>query len=372
MRAALRGVLLIAALGLFQSAWGAYQWCAPLTPTSSTSGTQTDFTQIFKGNDVKFQSYPTGAIRNTTTRNGITVPADFLVTTDSHGGPGTIAFKYGFEDSGLTSGTPILHVKFPSLTTTPPTVYGCIGDLSVTMYQGGAAGSEYDSSTTRVHPFLTPGGTLSNADYGPSQVNCTLTNTPTAQTGKIDGAMGVTAGSSQYCATTVTTAGYPPATWSGWIKITTTSGDKTFFGNTAISTGLTGGLEIRVDASTNKISMLRSQNAFVFTTTGAVTTNTFAFIVVSCDALGNLTVYRDAAAKETFFSTQVLAFQTANAIWIGANSFGENFTGVLDGMRIDSLVRGDAWAATTYANQNNPPTFGPFVANSVFTPTYIF
>lgn len=343
----------VLALLLCIPAFAGYARRSTVTFAGSTSGTLTNFTDssvTIAMNDLKTVANG-GVIQNATCTNVIAnLPCDFALTDDPTCATLTGSYKWGIETYDGAVGTIRFHALLPSLTTSALVPYVCFGNISVNTYQGGTAGTDYDSNTVRVHHFPN-GTTVTGADFGPAQVACTLTNTPTAGTGIIDGGMTTVAANSQYCTTTVATPVGTAFTITSWAKISTTSGDKAIFGNN--SAGGTGGLELRVDATTQKISMLRSQALGLWTSTGAISNGVFASIAVTSDALGNYALYRDNATVETF--NVALPFLFGRPIWAGGNSFGENFSGTLDYWRIDSVQRSAAWVATAYANQLSPP-----------------
>lgn len=342
---------LAVALLLCVPAFGGYARRSTVTFAGSTSGTLTNFTDssvTVAMNDLRTVANG-GVIQNATCTNVTTnVPCDFILTDDGTCATLTGGYKWVIETYDPTLGTIRFHSLLTSLTTSSKIPFVCFGNLAVSTYQGGTAGTAYDSNTVRVHHF--PNGTvLSGVDFGPSQVSCTLTNTPAAGTGQIDGGMAVTG--TQYCTTTVTTPIATAFTLTAWVKITTTSGDKAFFGNN--SAGGSGGLELRINGGTPTISILKSQQAALWTSAGSVTNGTFAYISVTSDALGNYILYRDGAVAESF--PVALPFIVASPIWAGGNSFGEMFVGTIDYWRIDNTQRSAAWVATARANQLSPP-----------------
>lgn len=195
-----------------------YTYQSQVAASPATTSTKSNFTVCVKIVDSKIATVANGgAVKNLTTRvygtYTQTVPADLVLSTDTGA---VVLYNWGY-DFYDPMGTAILWVKVPTFaTTTSPPIYASVGNGTVTTFQGGAIGSEFDSRLSRVWHF-SDGATLCLSDSTSNIAALTNTNGATAIAGKIDGGVNLTASSSQELQTS-TNFGSVAMAYSVWVK----------------------------------------------------------------------------------------------------------------------------------------------------------
>lgn len=360
-------------------AFGAYAASATVSfSAASGSTTDTNITLYFTGNDARLKTAANGGlIQNTVLHNGITVPADLIVTNDSTCGSLTGSYTWGFKTYSATAGTLVGRVRIPSLTTgigVAPTV--CIGNSAVSTYQGGSVGGEFDSSVQGCWDFP-DGTTLSAVDCSANANSVTLGNTPTATTGQIaGGAAHFTAASSQ----SAFVSGNPAVlqttgamTYECWFNASTlptmgsqvvlmtkddaagTRGPILFLNNTGTTT-LWGDIFTTAAPSTDNLaadSTTLSTGTWYYATLVFDPTGPFEFVYLNgVVGTGGQTVV--GATQNNPTALVDFAARTSAATQI-------NFLdGSLQSMRVSNTARSADWLLTSYANQVSPPAIGAF------------
>lgn len=332
-----------------------YSYCVPLTLTAATGSTQTNFTEAFKGNNTIFKAVGSGgAVQHTSTRVGQTVPDDFVFTNDSTCTTVTGSYKWGFEDGGTADGTPVGWILISSLTTSGGTVYVAVGNASVSTYQGGAQGAEFDANTVAVY-HLANGTTLNLQDSSAAAKDLTGTGTPTATTGQIDGAMSVN-GTTQYTAiTTPVTTVINNLTMSAWLNLPADPGtlDYGIFYNGSNAANNGYGFE-------NYFGQFAILYGGVFRqlSLGSFPTSTWTHVAFTITS-GVSQFYDNGAANGATWSNTPVTPTAETGVAVNPTYGFMNFAqGLMDEAKISNVSRSANWIATEYANQSSVPSFG--------------
>lgn len=345
-------------------------------PAAVGSSTLTDWTGAFTASNAKLKTVANGGtIQNTVTRVGVTVPADFALTTDSTCATIT-GYSWGIEQYSATAGTLIGWVKM-TLTTSAaivPTV--CVGNAAVTTYQGGAKGAEYDSNTQGAY-HLPNGSSLTALNFatGASWADGTAVNTPTAATGLLDGGMTTLNTSSQGQGIAVSllngnnTSGL---TVRAWMKTTTAQTMHIF--STWGSVGANEKFYLAVIS--NKLQVAANINSAI-TVNGTTTITDGAWHMVGLTWVvggsGTLTAFTDGAAQNTAFTLASQLSFSGGEPYIGRDKDDSSFwfTGTVDECRVDYVGRSSDWMQNEYVNQSSPPAMSALSGGSVTTATFI-
>jgi hypothetical protein len=171
-------------------AFGGYAGFRVFTINHTLTGTanSTNFTVLISGTYAEFATTANGGqVWNTVSCgvNSITCPADLVFTSDSACSKPLAGWE--FESYTATTGQVIAWVLVPTLSVTADTlIFACAGNSAITTFQGGSAGSAFDSNTKVVYHFPN-GTTLSTNDSSSGGCNATPANSPTAVTGEIGG-----------------------------------------------------------------------------------------------------------------------------------------------------------------------------------------
>lgn len=259
------------------------------------------------------------------------------------------------ETYNATTGNLIAWVKVPLLDTTTitaATLYMCYGNSGVTTYQGNSTGT-WDSNFAGVW-HLPNGTTLTANDSTSNGNNGTLTNTPTATTGQIDGGMHTVAGSSQYAslATAASLNITGDITLECWIK-TATNASIMFGGYQNIS--FTGYALAIGEGVSGKISFWSNGFGWTNGTTATVDDNNWHLIVVSLSG-STAHFYLDGSSDGTAASGAPGSYSGLRMI--GGSEAGTGYyTGDTDEVRVSNTSRSADWIKTEYNNQSSPSTF---------------
>jgi len=298
----------------------------------------TDFPVLFSGTFTYLKTAANGGKVQNASGFDIVFYSDVTLTT-----------KLKFERVywSATTGDVEFWVKIPTLTSASATIiYLAYGNTTISTDQQDIVNT-WNSAFIGVWHF--PDGTsLSVLDSTSNNNDGTNTGPPTASAGKIDGAMTVTP--IQY--TDVGNLGVAglPFSYSIWIRPSGTAGSRAFWG-----TGTAGGLEIRVNNSTNTIFVIQENTAAILSTVGTAPSGQWTHIFVTIDSgANNVKVYINNAAAET--ATLGITFASANT-WIGSSQNLEAFAGDIDEAKVSNVVRNADWVATEYSNQNDPANF---------------
>jgi hypothetical protein len=355
----------LALICLAVPAFGGYTGYRLFTIDHSQTGTanSTNFTVLISGTYAEFATTANGGkVKNTVSCgvNSITCPADLVFTSDS--GCSSPLAGWEIQSYTATTGQIIAWVIVPTLSVSTNTlIYACAGNSAVTTFQGGSAGSAFDSNTQVVYHFES-----SANDSGPSGYTLTPYNSPTVVTGKIGQAASFN-GVNQYAeASSFPWTGTSAATVSFWNYVTSANEQVSFaftVGNSATTDphrfagsvpwstgtaywdyGINGTGTGRV--STSYSSYLGAWTYVTLVTTGSA--NTYQAIYLN----GSVAASAASSASSTV---------TGNLIIGGypyASQYGPPYeNGYIDEFRISNVVRSASWILAEYNNQNNPSAF---------------
>lgn len=336
---------------------------------------QTNFTAVVSGTFTYLKTAANGGrIQHTATQTGggasITVPADFLIASDS-GCTTKLNFEFGTYTA--TTGVTTFYYNQTQSHTADTIAYMCYGNTATTTYQGNV-NATWDSNYEMVQHFP-DGTTLTANDSTSNALNGTLVNTPTATAGQINGAANFASASSQYIQRS---SGFP-TTWttftiSMWFKLTT------------LPPG--GDLAVGLQSS-------QSANGWLFgiNTTGhpditerGVANNPFSSLTVTANtkvyylaitrstttAIGYLYNFTDSTNANQTITINNTAFTGDGKYLISsldAQAAGFFWNGWIDELRVSTSVRSADWIQTSYNNQSSPSTFYTIGAETGGTPS---
>lgn len=341
-----------------QAACGSgYSFCQTMTvQASKVPSTQTNFTVLATTTQAVLKTVANGGhVNNTTTFNGQTAPADLIFSSAADC---SAPMSWDIEDYVASTGELEAWVLNSSLSSSVNTVfYMCYGKSSVTTYQGGSVGAAWDSSYVGVY-HLANGTTLS-ANDAKGNNNGTLTNTPTATAGQIDGAANFSSASNQYINLGTNANLYPAAfTYSLWVKgasfpnsynttIGNSNGGSKFIslniksnGKLAPYIGTTGGT---VDYDGTGSNTLTSGTWYYLTMTYSSSVGLVGYVNAGVDGTAGAN-----GTAQNSNSPEIIGGDIQSTSWVN---------GVEDEVRISNIARPADWITTEFNNQSNVPTF---------------
>jgi hypothetical protein len=335
--------------------------------TLTGTANSTNFTVLLSGTFAEFATTANGGkVKNTVSCgvNSITCPADLVFTSDS--GCSSPLGGWEFESYTATTGQMIAWVIVPTLSfTTDTLIYACVGDPAVTTFQGGTAGSAFDSNTKVVYHFAN-GTTLSAKDSSSGGYNATPANSPTAVTGEVGGAAYFNGVNQDVESSSFPWTGTSAVTVSFWNYVTSAE-EQTSFAFTVGNSAATDPHRFSVSApwSTGTLYWDYGINA---TGTGRVqatyTSYLGAWTYVTLVSTGSANTYQAIylnGAVVASASSSASSTVTGDLIVGGypyANQYGAPFhNGNIDEFRISNVVRTPSWILAEYNNQSSPSTF---------------
>lgn len=337
----------ILALSLVIPCWGGFGFSRTITVdhTKVPNTDQANFPFVISGTFAELATVSNGGkIQHTTTQTGggasITVPADYVVTSDSGC---TTKLNWEFETYNSTTGAVNIWVKAPSLSHTTDTVlHECFGDASTTTWQGNVNGT-WDSNFKGVWHWP-DGTTLTLKDSTSNANDGTNVGPAIAGAGVIDGDFDGNTGSFSTVGTLGLTTTF---TFSLWIHATNATFGA-FFGQQP-----RGGVEFRKN-NNNTLSLLTAQNANLATSSGSITTGAYHHVALTYDGT-TANFYIDGAAS----GTTATSFTFGSATYdIGTQqSASETIVGRMDEARASNSIRSADWIATEFNSMNSPSTF---------------
>lgn len=305
-----------------------------------------------------------GHVNNTTTVNGITVPADLGFYTTSGL---TTKLNWEVESYDGTAGTLVAWVMISTVSHTTDTVfYMAYGDSGVTTWQGNVA-STWDTNFALVsHLGDNAGNTnvtdsTSNANTGTAQQNTSSVTTTSAEIGR-----GMTFnGSSDYVnegTGTQFATGSGNITLEAWVYATSLPG--TFANFSIIGKGYNGTnthyyMQLQTGGGGTTAIAVGTFN-FPTNNQASVTfpgTNAWHHIVGTYDGAWN--IYVDGTKTTQSVTTAPITNGTRFIMGAEDNSGGQNnfFAGRLDEVRFSSSARSADWITAEYNNESSPGTF---------------
>jgi len=350
-----------------------YAQQATVSIAAASGSTQTNIHQTFTGVGTKLCLAANGGgglIQNTSTRVGVTVPDDFVLTSDA---ARTSFYSWGIETYDAVSATNCRirgWVLIPSLTTgAAVNIYVSIGNAAVNTYQGGAVGSEFDAPVKLAH-HLPDGTTLSFKDFTSNANDGSGGGTsPTVAAGQIDG--GLTDGGAGY----VTLTGAPLATIGhtstfsvcAWFKIASLPSARINLTPLPflVTNSFAGDIYI---SATNKLTIEASKANvanITFSEAGNIATGSFVHTCGTWDGT-TATLYKNGTSSGSANYSASTAANVTTSNWVyGALNFSAAYSSFWNG-QIDEMEWWNGVAltadtvATLYGNQNSIPVIGAF------------
>lgn len=355
---------------------GGYLMCETVTALAAQAGstdstnfpllvatsTQTSLATVANG----------GLVQNTTTQTGSsytgTVPADLIFTSDSACGT---KLNWEVESYSATTGALIAWVQLPTLSHTTNTVIElCWDNSSVSSFQGNVHGT-WDGTFTAVY-HLPNGSTLNTNDSTTNSVNLTNNNSATAVAGQIDGAVNLSAASSQYLSSS---SGLQTSAMSYEVWVKPASFPNAY--NTVMSTdGSTSQFFDMHVKSNGKLALYLATSGgtadYDGTGTNTLSAGTTYMLVMTYVTSTGLVGYVNGAVdgNTTFNGTISTGGTTLNIGNNLPNFGGRYFDGMVDEARISNVARSADWITADYNNQKSNSTmvvFGPAQSAAVLS-----
>jgi hypothetical protein len=287
---------------------------------------------------------------------GGTTGYDFAFTTST----GTDELFYQVESFNATTGTLLAWVQVPSVTSAATSLKFYFGSQTpahdVTFARGTWA-SDYQL----VYHFNEASNIILDATA--NQRWATATNAVTTTTGKITSAYTFD-GTSTKMITAVPIDITGTFTLSGWAYVAdfATSTDQKIITNEASyssggyklgyygATATTVKAEVETRSSTGTASLNRAEAGGTIVTTGS-----WHYVQGIYNSTNFLTYFDGAVDKST---TAGVAAGTGGPVYIGSDFAAANFfKGMMDEIRVSTVVKSADWIKAEYYNQNNPTTF---------------
>ncbi len=344
-----------------------YRRTLTIDHTKVGSGTQASFPVLVSGIYAYLATQANGG--GVTNANGY----DIIFTSDALG---TTQLFHEIESYNATTGEIAFWVNAGTGTsqvngTTDSVIYMWYGNSAISTFQSTAT-SVWDSNYKGVW-HLPNGSTLTALDSTTNANNGTLTNTPTAVAGKVDGAAHFTRTSDQYI-----NAGNGSSlqitgnlTMEAWGKFDSTTANGTSY-QLLTKDKDTGGraytLEVLFGANHNfRFYINGGAGGVIVTSTVSAVSGTFYHVVATWnDTSKDLHIVVNGTDTVNNVGTGTIPSATANVL-IGRREytgFTQPWDGTIDECRISNVVRASAWITTSYNNQNSPSTFYSVSAQS--------
>lgn len=273
--------------------------------------------------------------------------------------------SWEMENYVASTGEMEVWVLVPSLTTSNQTIYMCYGNNNISSFQGGVAGSAWNSNFVGVY-HLGNGSSLSLVDSTSNGLTLTNFGATPAVAGPILGAASFN-GSTQYLENAaMTLSSNPDFTASFWEK-----GSTAACGNASMSFQTLGsGSRFWVHSPFCDGTMYWDAGGF---SNGRVSTSygpyagawTYVTLVSKGDnSFGAIYLNGSSVASRGVgeMPSSLADFQIGNG---DTNAYF--FTGSLAEMRISKTVESADWITTEYNNQSSPSTFETFGGESATT-----
>lgn len=326
---------------------GGFTWHVNLTFDHTQVAAVDNYTFIINLTDASLKTTGNGgAINNTGTVNGETVPYDLGLFSDAGFTTpltGWAVKKY----DGSTSGKVVIYVLVPSAsvsTSTDFTIYMGYGKSSWNTFQGGSIGAAFDANVVGAWP-LGNGTTLNLNDFSSGGNNGTAFNTPTATAGVNGGAANFASASNQYIdnGTSTTLAPIAITVFCLFNATTLPTGYQTFAGRAG------GGWELLNHNLSNLAYYGNGASGTFSYDPGSTTLSTSTWYVTSFNysSATGIIGYLNSSVDGTGLNRGNIVAGSGNHMVIGAESSGfRNFNGSVSDIIVSNISRSANWVTT--------------------------
>ena len=275
---------------------------------------------------------------------------DIIFTSDS---AGTSPLSWEVETYNAATGQIIAWVKVANVSHTADTVfYMNYGNATYTTFQGGAAGSAWNSSYKAVY-HLGDGTTLSLADSTTTGNTLTNSGSVAAATGKIWG--GGSFSGSNYLAKSapVVPVGGAARTITLWFKMTSNNGMEIF----GMGDNSGAGARVGMYYDGSHLMMESAGPSAQFAWSYNAGWNKMTINMPASANSNNTVIYLNGAAQTLSVSAGAINSTDTEMSLGRLPATGVNFTGLLDEVRVMNVQTTADWELTEYNNQFAPATF---------------
>lgn len=321
-----------------------------------------------------------GEVQNTSASDdgipGDLIPDDLIFTSD----PGCSSLlNWEIESYNASTGAINAWVKVPTLSASTNTViYMCYDNSSISSFQGGATGAAWDSNYKGIWHF--PNGTTLGANDSTSNGNNGTVSNAIAVTSEIDGGANFN-GTNAEVTTSYTQNSATAYSIEAWMNTASTNvsvavQDRGSGAGRSLTLGLDGaggcgGGGCGSSSPTGKPLFGDDSNDIFIGVEGtsALNGNTWHYLVGTWSAssgtsiaTSQFTLYID-GAKVGSPSAITIGSDTSPLTGLGGTVFGYHqawnsyYDGVLDEVRISTIVRSEDWITASYNNQVSTSTF---------------
>ena len=361
-------VLLAMCAGIASAQWGnGYTYRASwVVQAGKITGTQSNFTFVLADTATGLKTTANGGhIQNTCTQTlyTLSVPADFLLTSDAAGT--TPIAGWQFDKYSATTGAFTLHGAIGSLAA-GSVVYGFYGKVAQSTCLGGAASASWDSNT--LSAIAAPDGTtLNSLDYKGNTVTAG-SSTPTASAGPVASEAGsiVTAGTANSYLSIAgmgnRTIPYTVCAWVNWAANTGGANDF-LMGDYVDATGNNTIGVYRIASSGHMAIYTTGPVALTYHTTEGTTVinaNTWHQVCAIASSTA-YTLYVDGASEGTPASLVGVTLITTAQTYLRLGRLGDLGSSFWNGKQteitVSNTVRSAGWIGAAYNNLASPTTF---------------
>lgn len=270
---------------------------------------------------------------------------------------GTTKLDHEIEKYSSSTGETIAWVEVPTINDGSNT--------TIYLYYGNAAASDqqnitatWDSNFVAVY-HLPNGTTLTALDSTANAINGTLTNTPTAGTGQMDGAGSFVSASSQYINLSANGAFNTTAlTYSAWVKATSFANGYNVIIQKVLSANSYSQLFVKSDGKLAVYMYATAGVNYDGSGSNTLSTGTWYYITATYDSSAGLKGYVNASVDASVAANGGLASNNATTyISHDPNTTPRYWDGQIDEARVSNIARSSSWILTEYNNQSSPGTF---------------
>lgn len=319
----------------------AYSYYHSITISSGQMpGTETDFPILISETHADLKTVGNGGYVQNANGYDVAFFSDSALTTQ---------LKHEVERYNAATGETICHVKVPSCAV-GTVIYRAFGDSGISASQENITGT-WNSAYKGVW-HLPDGTTLGVLDSTINDRDGTKVNTPTATTGKVDGAAALASASSQYITTGANILTGTDITVSGWIYTATPATRGFFFDQ--YDNNLVRGISFEVGLTANKVRGFYAPGVDITSAT-SLSSDTWYHVALTVTG-GSGVLYLNGVSDGT--DTGTTTASTTN-VEIGRYRGGAGlyWNGRLDEIRASSTARSANWIISEYNNQSSPSTF---------------